>query len=91
MGSQNIEPAGGSEFFSRYALKLSPDDPEVKRIRAGFMQAGAEQKPKTRRKPFVGGERLCRASNISSPEIGQWLRVARSEVLFRWGEAMPSL
>ena len=45
MGSHNIEPAGGSEFFSRHALKLLPDDPEVKQIRAEFIKASAEQKP----------------------------------------------
>ena len=32
-------------FLSCYALKLSPDDPTVKQIRAEFIQAEAEQKP----------------------------------------------
>ena len=43
--AQNPRRAGEAEFFSRYALKLSPDDPEVMKIRAEFIKAAAEQKP----------------------------------------------
>ena len=42
--AQNPRRAGEADFFSRYALKLSPDDPTVKQIRAEFNQAEAEQK-----------------------------------------------
>ena len=43
--TQNPRRAGEADFFSRYALKLSPDDPEVKQIRAEFIKAEAAQQP----------------------------------------------
>ena len=42
--TQNPRRAGEADFLSRYALKLSPDDPTVKQIRAEFIQAEAGQK-----------------------------------------------